>query len=425
MTATFKFFLHLFLISSLLVFFSSFSFAQVKTPHADATQNPVNTSFEFINTAFENASPLDWEIDDAGSIVVSLIYDHERDSPNRANGHYYFQVQAKPGSDLTLILQNFHNIWNGRKAIPISRRTHCYISEDGINWRAIRAELIEDSRLKLDIHMKGSSLYVASVEPYRISDLNKLLEEIKDHPLVRITPIGKTVQGRQLEITRLGNPDAPYRIFIRTRAHGFESGGNWVAQGLIRSLLQDDDKDARKYLQKYCLYIMNMANKDAVALGRTRFNGLGMDLNRNWDQPADPQYAPENHALEKWLEEMIKKGKKPHLAIDLHNDRGGSLHISRPNVNLESYLANMERFEELLRKHTWFTEGSTGKNFRNHGSIGEGLLERYGIDAFVYELNREWIAGLKKVPFGKDWEQLGSQLRDVFFAYFSEGYGSQ
>ena len=33
-------------------------------------------------------------------------------------------------------------------------------------------------------------------------------------------------------------------------------------------------------------------------------------------------------------------------------------------------------------------------------------------------LNYEWIAGLKKQPFGKDWELLGKELRDVFFNYF-------
>ena len=78
----------------------------------------------------------------------------------------------------------------------------------------------------------------------------------------------------------------------------------------------------------------------------------------------------------------------------------------------------MKRFEKLLREYTWFTEGSTGGQFRNPGSLGEGLLERFGINACILELNANWIAGLKKVPYGKDWEMLGEQLRDVFYMYF-------
>ena len=77
-----------------------------------------------------------------------------------------------------------------------------------------------------------------------------------------------------------------------------------------------------------------------------------------------------------WLKDMINKGKKPDLAIDVHNDNNGNLHISRPNVNLTKYLENMKRFENLLFKYTWFTEGATGADFRNPGSIGEELVER-------------------------------------------------
>ncbi|MEP7111504.1 MAG: M14 family zinc carboxypeptidase [Ferruginibacter sp.] len=372
---------------------------------------------QFINTAFENASQFNWEIDSNGSIVADLIYDHERSSANRANQHWNFQVQATPGADLTFILRNFDNIWNGKKSLPISERTPCFISRDNKNWSAIKTELISGNRLRFNIHMDGEKLYVASVEPYRISDLQKLISAIKNNPLVDIKFIGKTSEGRPLEIIRIGNPNAPYCVFLRGRAHGWESGGNWVEEGLIRGLLQ---KDAGHYLKKYCVYILPMANKDAVAQGRTRFNARGMDLNRNWDKPADLLLCPENYFLENWLRQMISKGKKPDLAIDLHNDANGQLHVSHPNGNSEKYFSNAKRFESLLRRHTWFTEGTTGADFRNPGSIGEGLVERFGIDAFILEFNFEWIAGLKKVPFSEDWELMGKKLRDVFLDYFKE-----
>ena len=102
-----------------------------------------------------------------------------------------------------------------------------------------------------------------------------------------------------------------------------------------------------------------MANKDGVARGRTRFNLRGRDLNRNWDKPADPELAPENAALERWLEGEIAAGRRPHLALELHNDGNGRLHVSRPPVpQLERHLARMAIFEELLRSKTWFTEGT-------------------------------------------------------------------
>jgi len=53
--------------------------------------------------------------------------------------------------------------------------------------------------------MPGPKLYVARVEPYRLSDLETFLKEIRTNRFVEITPIGKTAAGRQLDIVRVGS----------------------------------------------------------------------------------------------------------------------------------------------------------------------------------------------------------------------------
>jgi hypothetical protein len=385
------------------------------TPEARQTASQLH----YLNTSFENASPLYWEIAPDGSVQIFLVYDQERDSPNRANGHWHFQVQAQPGAKLTLVLNHLRNIWNGQLGNPASKHTVCRVSEDGRHWNVVPTELLTDYRLRFTLEIPASgALYVAHVEPYRVSDLERLLAEIRNHPRVALIPIGRTVQGRPLSIIRVGSPDAPHSVLLRARAHPWESGGNWVVQGLIRSLLRDEPAN-QKYLARYTVYVLPMANMDGVANGWTRFNQLGMDLNRKWDRPADPKLAPENHALEAWLRKMIEEGRKPDLAMDLHNDQYGQLHISRPNIQLDAYLARMDRYEALLRRYTWFTESRTGGSFHNPGSFGEGLLERFGITAFVQELNANWIAGLDDYATGKNWELLGAQYREVFYRYFA------
>ncbi len=380
---------------------------------------PPHCPLHYLNTSFENASPLYWEIAPDGSVRIFLVYDQERDSPNRANGHWHFQVQARPGAKLTLVLNHLRNIWNGYPGNPASKHTVCRVSEDGRHWDVVPTEIISGDRLRFEIEMPASGeLYVAHLEPYRISDLERLMKEIRGHPRARILPLGKTVQGRELSLIQVGRTDAPHSVLLRARAHPWESGGNWVVQGLIRALLRDEPAN-RKYLACYTVYVLPMANLDGVAHGRTRFNQLGMDLNRKWDRPADPRLAPENAALERWLRTMIAAGRKPDLAIDLHNDQHGQLHISRPRIALDAYLARMDRYEALLRRCTWFTEGRTGGNFHNPGSFGEGLLERFGITAFVQELNANWIAGLNDHATGANWELLGAQYREVFYRYFT------
>ena len=384
-----------------------------------AAQAPVS-GLEFIDTSFENASPLWYESAPDGTIQVYLIYDRERASPNRAAGHIHFLLHAAAGSKLTLEFRNLDNVWNGQPGSVARELKTLVISENGRDWKPIPTESVPENRVRLTVEMPGPRLYVARVEPYRLSDLERLLDVIRRSPLTEIASLGPTVGGRQLEIVRIGNPGAPYRVFLRARAHPWEAGSNWVAQGLIERLLRNDDA-ARTFLQQYVVYILPMANKDGVARGMTRFNLMGKDLNRNWDAPADAPVAPENAALERWLEGMIEAGRKPHLAIELHNDGNGRLHISRPPVpQLDRHLARMATFERLLRKHTWFTEGSTNAAFRNSGTLGDGWLQRYGIDAVVHEFNCNWIAGLKDYPSARHWKTYGEKLADVFHEYFNQ-----
>lgn len=381
------------------------------------------TGLEFIDTSFENASPLWYEFAADGTVVVNLLYDHARNSPNRAAGHFHFLLHAAPGSKLTLEFKNLDNVWNGKPGSVAKELKAVSISENGRDWKVIPTELLPGNRALLAVEMPGPRLYVARIEPYRLSDLDRLLAAIRGNPLVEITPIGKTVQGRELEIIRVGDERAPHRVFIRARAHPWETGGNWVVEGLIRRLLKGD-ADAKKFLQRYCLCVMPIANKDGVARGGTRFNLQGKDLNRNWDKPAEPQFAPENAALEKWLEKMIAAGKRPDLAMELHNDGSGMLHISRPAVpQLEQYLERMARLEKLLRQHTWFTEGCTKATFRNPGSLGDGWLERFGVNAVVLEFNCNRIAGLNDFATGRHWQTFGEKLAAVFHEYFGAEKG--
>ena len=381
---------------------------------AAARQAP---TLDFIDTSVENGSPLWYEI--SGDIVrVHLIYDHERSAPNRAAGHIHFVLHARPASTLTLEFLNLDNVWNGQPGSVAGELRTVALSDDGEAWRTVATERLPGNRVQLRVTMSGPRLHVARMQPYRLSDLERLLASIRSHPLVRIEAIGHTVAGRQVEIVRIGGATAPHHVFVRARAHPWEAGSNWVAQGLIERLLKGDE-DAARFLRTYAVAILPMANKDGVARGGTRFNLRGMDLNRGWDRPANPELAPENAALERWLEREIAANRKPGLALELHNDGNGRLHISRPPVaQLERHLARMTIFEALLRQHTWFTEGTTSPAFRNSGTLGEGWLLRYGIDAAVHEFNANWVEGRKQPTSSALWQEYGAGLARVFHEYF-------
>ncbi len=216
--------------------------------------NPTN--LVYIDTSFENASPLWYEPAPDGAVLVHLLYDHERGSPNRAAGHIHFRLEAAPGARLTLEFKNLDNVWNGRPGSVAKELKTIVVSSNGRDWTPVPTDALPENRVQITLEMPGPYLLVARLEPYTAADLDRLLDAIRTNPLVQITPIGKTVEGRPLEIIRVGNPQAPHRVFLRARAHPWESGGNWVVEGLIRRLLEADPH-ARECLERYCVDILN------------------------------------------------------------------------------------------------------------------------------------------------------------------------
>ncbi len=366
-----------------------------------------------INNFIENGSLFSWEKGSDEIIYIHQTYDHQREVFNRTSTHWHFLLEAKKGSDIPIVFDNFNTIYNGNMYYDIkSNISFCVVSNDGKNWRHIPVENLNGNRMKINVHMDTDSLYIASVEPYRVSDLNKLLAKLEKKNKVNIEVIGQSVEGRNLHIIHIGDKNAPHSVFIRARAHPWEAGGNWVVEGLIDKLLQNT-KEVKDYLKNYSIYILPMANIDGVARGVARFNMNGMDLNRGLEKPAEPILAKENYVMEQWLESMIEKGMKPDLAIDFHNDGNGPIMFKPPLKNPEKYVENMKTFENILREKTWFREKAI------MSEPGEGMAERYETDWFVYELNAGWIEGLQKRPLSADWKLLGEQLTEVFDEYFN------
>ena len=165
------------------------------------TQQEPAAALEFIDTSIENGSPLWYEI--VGNVVrINLIYDHERSSPNRAAGHVHFVLHGRPGASLTLEFRNLDNVWNGQPGSVAGELKTVAISDDGKAWRTVPTDSLPGNRVQLRVTMTASRLHVARMEPYRLSDLERLLDSIRSHRLVRIESIGHTVG-------RTSAPDRP------------------------------------------------------------------------------------------------------------------------------------------------------------------------------------------------------------------------
>jgi len=377
----------------------------------------------YIDNSFENASPLNWEIQGDTAVKIFLFADYERESLNRQTDHWYFKVEADKGTRMKIILSKFlPDVYNGKKAVSwwsFKNVISCYISYDGKNWEAVGTKKLSGFELMTEFTMKENSVFVVRMPPYTISDLESLKKRVSTSNLVSIVNIGKTIEQRPLEIIQLGKLNAPNHIIIRARAHPWEAGGNWVTEGLINEFIS---RNNRSWQETFCVHIMPMANKDGVARGMTRFNLKGKDLNRNWDKMSDPELCPEKYAFERYIQGLAEKGIIPVLGIDFHNDDYGGINLAGHPKNDLRFIENMKLFEKLMRDHTSFSEQvkyswiSPGEK-PSFVLFQDGLLQRFGIEGMVFELNANWIGSLNKMPSEYDWMEFGKNLNQVFYEY--------
>ena len=390
-------------------------------------QGSIKNNIKFIDNFFENASPLIWDIKGDSIIKVGLLPDYESETPNRQTDHWYFKLVADKGTHVKIIfsklLANFSKGRLSKRWWNFENSISCHISYDQKTWVPIKTTSLPGNELLLEFNMEGESVFIARLPPYTVSDLNVLKERIRCNELVKIYNIGATVEKRPLEIIQLGHENAPYSVLIRARAHPWEPGGNWVVEGIINEFLK---QKSEKWLNNFCIFIMPMANKDGVARGMTRFNLNGKDLWRNWEPDPDPVLCPENYALEEFIKTLLKKGIKPSLAIDIHNDDYGEIHLALQKDKDSRYIKNMTLLREKMSEHScystglkyaWLTEGQSLSDF-NFG-FADGLLYKYGIDAVIYELNANWIQDLGKMPSNEDWMKIGENLNYAFYDYFN------
>lgn len=84
------------------------------------------------------------------------------------------------------------------------------------------------------------------------------------------------------------NPDVKAPIMIHASIHGTEFVGTDAAIRLIEQFAFENDKDTKEILKNFVLIVNVNANPDG-RIDATRFNGEGIDLNRDFVTQSQPE----------------------------------------------------------------------------------------------------------------------------------------
>lgn len=336
----------------------------------------------------------------------------DQDGRNRQASWYSFRLDGAKGREVTITLTALRGEYNYKPGgLCVRDDTPPVISADGRTWRHLGEKIaLEKDEATFRVTPESDSLWIAHIEPYPASRLERFLDEIRGSPVLKDEVIGKTVEGRDLHLLTITElPGAPV-VWLMCRQHAWETGTSFVGEGAIRFLLSREGAPLR---QKAVFKILPMMDPDGCARGGVRFNRNGYDVNRNWDS-ADPG-KPESRRLMPEICAAKAAIRGPWaLFLTLHNQESGEWLSGS-----EKHGALASRFFAALRDRTTFNPSDKGprppgaKYAPGRATVYEYLDRELGLPAFLMEQGITHGSKLGRLPTSQDRLDFGRQLIQV------------
>lgn len=220
--------------------------------------------------------------------------------------------------------------WRGYQAVA---------SYDRKTW--FRAPTTFDGRELVIAHTPTrDSVYYAYFEPYSWERHLALLGRVEASPRVRVSDLGNTVDGRDMNLVTVGEEGAGRRaIWVIARQHPGETMAEWFVEGMLERLVDPADPVARCVLERSVLYVVPNMNPDGSVRGNLRTNAAGANLNREWQTPSRER-SPEVLCVRNAM-----KQKGVDAFLDVHGDEGLPYVFTDGNERLATYTPLMARVE--------------------------------------------------------------------------------
>ncbi|MBK3392961.1 hypothetical protein IQ457_03220 [Psychrobacter sp. M9-54-1] len=205
----------------------------------------------------------------------------------------------------------------------------------------------KDGKLTITAELACESIQIAYFAPYSYERHQDLLAAVQVHPLACLEHLGETLDKRDLTLVKVGNGDSKKRsIWITARQHPGETMAEWLVEGLLNSLLDEDNATAKLLLEKANFYIVPNMNPDGSVRGHLRTNAVGTNLNREWANPSLEKSPEVFHVINKMEETGVD------LFYDVHGDEALPYVFLAGSQGTPSYndrLAHLrDKFSEVL-----------------------------------------------------------------------------
>jgi murein tripeptide amidase MpaA len=246
---------------------------------------------------------------------------------------FHFRIQEVEGMDLKIDILNasecsYPEGWEGYQAV---------VSYDRITWFRVPTSY-DGKKLTIEFMPEFNSVFIAYFAPYTYDQHLNLISSVQMMPNAFVEHIGKTVEGRDIDMIVIGddNDEEKKKVWMIARQHPGESMAEWFVEGFLERMLDNSDALVRQLLDQATFYIIPNVNPDGSIAGNLRANAAGENLNRSWGNP-DKETMPEVYHI---LQNMEWTGVD--LMLDIHGDE------ALP-YNFISSIEGIPSFDEYLK----------------------------------------------------------------------------
>src|SRR2546423_9765608 len=226
---------------------------------------------------------------DAGAIEVvdsnscdNIRLTFRSDSNAEFRQWFYFRMQGGAGQPCRIVLENagrctYTDGWKDYRAVA---------SYDHRHWFRVPTEF-DGARLTITHAPERDSIYYAYFEPYSWDRHLALLGRAAASALARVSDLGSSIEGRDLNLVTVGVPGPDKRrLWVIARQHPGETMAEWFVDGMLERLLNRGDPVARALLARAVVHVVPNMNPDGSVHGNLRTNAAGANLNREWLSPS-------------------------------------------------------------------------------------------------------------------------------------------
>jgi len=268
------------------------------------------------------------------------------------------------------------------------------MSHDLKNWYRTPTNY-DQQVLSWSVTPKYDAIYFAYFAPYSLDRLNTFVATCANESGVRLQPLGKTLDGRDLDYLHVGVPESQShssnrpQIWCVARQHPGETMASWWMEGWLDRLLDRNDATSITLRDMADIHVVPNMNPDGSYRGHLRTNASGTNLNREWAEPS-MERSPEVFLVK---QKMADTGVD--LCLDIHGDEAlpynfiaGTEGVASWNEARDQQLIGFKRTLAALNPDFQTEHGypRNPPNSANMSFCSNNTAEMFGCPAYTLEM---------------------------------------